>query len=607
MAEISAMERPMQSGTLLSASTRSAIVLIALLQGLLLYLAHQLDGRWPFQEIGSHFRWYAWVLSVPTAIALTVVDLRDRRLWLHAATGSLVVLALASWIGWNLQGPSGLRPDTLGAPFSLAMAIATFILLPWWQLRLRDGHWRATYDGLFERAWQNGLTLAMAALFTGLTWLLLWLWAALFALVKIDAFSELFRQPAFIALATGTLAGFGVLIGRTQHRAIQITRQILFALCRGLLPLLSFITVLFVLSLPFTGLQPLWETRSAAALLLVLALLLVAFANAVYQHDSEQAPYPTWLRRLVEASLVVLPVLAALALYAMWLRINQYGWTLDRFWAALVAVLVAGYAVGYALAPFRRGGRWLQRLEPANRVMCWAVLAAALLSNSPLLDPMRITLASQKARLLANPAAITATDAMMLRFEVGRRGLDTLRELQTDPRVAGDPRAASVVTQALARTAPHGTEAPIDDGIRDLATLHERLPLATGSAVPPDSWWQAVLARRLPAGSCLDTDQACVVLSRDVDGDGQDEVLLCSLPPQSGAYCQLHALGAKGWWQAGSYAFPRGESRETGTAIQAAVRAGKLAPQPPRWPAFSLDGAEPVSIDNLTKEPVDRP
>ena len=592
----------------LSPMTRSAIVLIALLQGLMLYVAQQMADNWPLQDIGWRYRWYAWVLTVPTAVALTVVDLRDRRLWLHALAASLVVIALASWIGWNLQGATGLRSESLRLPFSLAMAVATFISLPWWQHRLQQGHWRASYDALFERAWQNGLTLALAVLFTGLTWLLLWLWAALFGLLKIDFFTELFRQDAFIALATGALAGFGVLIGRTQQRAIQITRQVLFAICRGLLPLLSFITVIFTLSLPFTGLQSLWETRSAASLLLVLILLMVGFANAVYQHDSDQAPYPAWLRRLVEASLVALPVLAALALYAMALRIGQYGWTPDRFWAVLVAVLAAGYALGYALAPLRRGGRWLQRLEPVNRLMCWVVLAAALLASSPLLDPMRITLASQHARLLANPASITAADALMLRFDVGRRGVDTLRTLLGEPRIKADPRAASVVTQALARTTAWGSgEPPIDDGIRDPATLRTRLPLAEGSASPPDSWWQALLARKLEAGSCLDDNNACVVQLRDLDGDGREEVLLCSLPSQSGAYCQLHALGQHGWWTAGSFAFPRGESRSDSARIQTAIRAGKLTLRRPRWPALSLDGQVPVSIDNLSEEPLETP
>ncbi|MBD8636452.1 DUF4153 domain-containing protein [Stenotrophomonas sp. CFBP 13725] len=589
-------------------STRSAIVLIALLQGLMLYVAQELAGSWPLQDIGSRYRWYAWVLTVPTAIALTAVDLRDRRLWLHAAVASVVVLGLSSWIGWNLQGETGLRSEPLRLPFSLAMAIATFISLPWWQYRLQHGHWRASYDALFERAWQNGLTLALAALFTLLTWLLLWLWAALFGLLNITFFKELFGQDAFIALATGTLAGFGVLIGRTQQRAIQITRQVLFAVCRGLLPLLSFITVIFTVSLPFTGLDALWNTRSAAFLLITLTLLLVTFVNAVYQHDSDTPPYPAWLRRLVEASLLALPVLAALALYATCLRITQYGWTLDRFWAVLIAVVVIGYALGYGWAAVHRRGRWLQGLEPVNRVMCWVVLGAALLSSSPLLDPARITVASQRARLLANPDGISIADAMMLRFEVGRRGVQALRGLQQEPAFVADARASSVVTQVLARTGQWGTGEPaIDAGIRDVTVLRKRLPLASGSASPPDSWWQALLGRKLEAGDCLDGEKPCVIVSADFDNDGQQDVLLCALPHQLGAYCQLHALGRRGWWTAGSYAFGSGDTRDGSAQLHAAVREGKLVPQAPRWPGLAVDGRPPVSIDNLSEEPEQTP
>lgn len=587
-------------------ATRRAIVLIALMQGLALYLAQEMAGSWPLQDVGSRYRWFAWVLTVPTALALTLVDLRDRRMWLHAVLASVVVLGLASWIGWNLQGEPGLRSEPLRMPFSLAMATATFISLPWWQHRLQHGHWRASYDALFERAWQNGLTLALAAAFTLLTWLLLWLWAALFGLLKITFFQQLFGQNAFIALTTGMLAGFGVLIGRTQERAIQITRQVLFALCRGLLPLLSFITVIFTLSLPWAGLEALWSTRSAAFLLLTLSLLLVSFVNAVYQHDSEAPPYPVLLRRLVEGSLVALPVLAGLALYATTLRVGQYGWTPERFWAVLIAVVVGGYALGYAWAALRRGGRWLQGLEPVNRVMCWVVLATALLASSPVLDPVRITLDSQRARLRAHPEALTVADAMLLRFDVGHRGVQVLRALRHDPAFAADARAVSVVEQVLAREAPWGGET-LDAGIRDAAALRARFALAAGSTAPPDSWWTAVLARELEAGSCLDGEQPCVVSHLDLDGDGQPEVLLCALPPQMGAYCQLHAQGRNGWWSVGGYSFGAGTVRGGSERLHAAVREGRLVPQAPRWPGLSADGQPPVPIDDPSDEPEKTP
>ncbi len=591
-------------------SSRSTIVLIALLQGLALYAVQQAGEGWPFQDIASRYRWYTWVLTIPTAVALTLVDLRDRRLWLHAAIGSAVVLALASWIGWNLGGDAtGLVDGPLHWPFSMSMGIAVFVILPWWQFRLQHGHWRATYDGLFERAWQNGLTLALALAFTGLTWMLLWLWAELFQLVGIEFFDDLFHENAFISLATGCLFGFGVLIGRTQHRAIQVTRQVLFAICRGLLPLLSFIVVLFVLSLPFAGLEALWKTRSATWLLVTVSLLLVALTNAVYQHDSERAAYPMWLRRLVDVSLLALPLYAVLALYAMALRIAQYGWTLERFWGALVVLMVTGYAVGYALSVLRRRGRWLQPIETVNRWMCWTVLAVALLANSPLLDGVRISVASQVARLKADPAAIDADDATALRFQFGRRGVDALRELQRDPRISTDPRAASVVKDALAKETRWDGKGRVDDGLRDLAGLQRQVVVAQGSPAPDADWWQMLLDRKLHAAGCLERDASCVALRRDLDGDGVDDMLLCDLSEYRGPTCQVHARATGTmpgrWWNAGEVSFYNAGNKEHVGKINAALKQGKLEQRQPRWPQLLLPDVEARISENSDEAKVE--
>lgn len=596
----------MTTHPVLPTASRSTIVLIALLQGLMLYAVQEAADSWPFHDLCNRVRWYTWVLTVPTAVALTLVDLRDRRLWLHAALASLLVLGLASWIGWNLGGGAkDLEQSPLLMPFSISMAIAVFVSLPWWQFRLQHGHWRAPYAALFERAWQNGLTLALALAFTGLTWLLLWLWAALFALVDIHFFRDLFRENAFIALATGTLFGFGVLIGRTQHRAIQMTRQVLFAVGRGLLPLLAFIAVIFVISLPFTGLDALWRTRSAASLLLTLSLLLVVFVNAVYQHDSEQPPYPRWLRRLVEASLVVLPVYAALSLYAMGLRISQYGWTPERFWGLLVAVLVAGYALGYAFSAVRPRTPWLQRIEPVNRWMCWAVLGLGLLANTPLLDPMRISVASQLARMHDNPAAIRMKDADDLRYKFGRRGVEALQGLLDDPRFSKDARARSIITTALAKQSRYDGSG--DDngvhGIRELAVLQQHVKVAKGSPAPDPDWWQAVLARKLDARECLDMDTSCVALRRDLNADGVDDMLLCTLRSYGGPQCQVHTRRGADWVDAGTVTF-QSFAQDAVKRSNQALLDGQLQVHRPHWSSLSLDGGALHGIDESSlKEP----
>lgn len=350
--------------------TRAFIVLVALLQGGLLYLAEwgADHGVAPFAALGGRVCWYTLVLTVPSMLLLSVQTLHDRRLWQQLAVVAAVFAALAGWAAWSATGAPGLESNKVLTPFGLSVAAALLIAMPWLQFRQHHGSWRASYHALFEHAWQNTLTLALALVFVGVCWGVLTLWAELFALVKIDLFRTLFREDAFIYLATGTMAGLGILIGRTRQRAVQVMRQIVFALCTGLVPLLASIALLFILTLPLTGLQPLWQTRAAAAILLCMVFGLVLFTNAVYQDGATPPAYPGWLRRVVEAGLLTLPLYAGLAFYAVGVRIAQYGWTGERFWGVVLAAVASAYAVGYAIAVLRprRGSGW-RRWRAATR------------------------------------------------------------------------------------------------------------------------------------------------------------------------------------------------------------------------------------------------
>src|SRR5690606_34912348 len=240
-------------------------------------------------------------------------------------------------------------------------------------------------------------------------------------------------------LATGAMAGLGVLIGRTQHRAVLVARQVLFAIFTGLLPLLAFIAVLFVASLPFTGLEPLWDMRSPAATLVTVVALLVAFTNSVLQDGAGARPYPAWLCRLVDAGLALLPVYALLALYALWLRIDQHGWTADRVWAVLLALVAVGYAFGYAWAVLRGRDGWPGAIRPVSRVMSLLVVALAVLANTLVLDPHRIGVSSQLQGLADGRTAPDDFDLDWLRFESGRRGWEATLALRENPTWADDP------------------------------------------------------------------------------------------------------------------------------------------------------------------------
>ena len=578
----------MHSETGLPHQSRMFIVLAAVLQGGLLYLAQkgQERGWWPFDALGGRVCWYTLVLTVPTMMALSVSSLRDARFWQHAGALAVLFLALAAWAGWNASGAPGMDAGAVLAPFGVTVAIAAFVLLPWLQCRLAHGRWHAPYPELFEHAWQNALTLALALLFTGICWMVLQLWAGLFALVDVHFFRDLFREDAFVHLATGAMFGLGVLIGRTRQRAIRVARQIVFAIFKGLLPLLAFIALLFMASLPFTGLQPLWETRSAAALLASVAALLVLFLNAVYQDGSEPPPYPAWLRRMVLAALAVLPVYALLALVALGLRITQYGWTADRVWATLASVLVTAYAFGYAWSALR-GGDWLRPLPRVNKLMSWTVVAVALLANTPLIDPHRIAVASQLARLDDGRTTAAEMDIAYLRFESGRRGYRAAQSLRGHPAFTASAADMETLEEVLARTTRWNFGPPPEGVALDAEALRAHVEIASGSQDPGDDWWQA-----LGRDDCRG-DSPCIVVTPDLDGDGEREALLCQVDWPGGGDCVLHVRGDDGAWTRAARTTLWGTGHESRRELLADLRAGRVAAVPRRWPDLRIGDGTP--------------
>lgn len=591
----------MTATPILSSNTRMFIVLVAIVQGLLLYLAHTgtIQDWWPLSALGGRIYWYTLVLAVPTLMILTVGGLRDPRYWQHIALVTGVFAAMASWAAWSATGAPGLDSSSVLHPFGTSVAIALFVACPWLQFRQEHGHWNAPYPVLFEHAWQNALTLALACLFVGICWMVLFLWAGLFELVEVGFFQALFQEKAFIYPATGAMFGLGILIGRTQHRPIQIARQVLLAIFKGLLPLLAFIAVLFVASLPFTGLEPLWSTRSAAAILLCLATLLIVFVNAVFQDGNAGSPYPMPLRRLVEAGLLVLPVYTLLALFALWLRIDQYGWTSERFWAVLATVLVTGYALGYAWAVLRPGNGWLQPVRRINKVLALGLVGIVVLANLPVLDPHRIGVASQLGRLDDGRTAADQMDLEYLRFESGRRGYAAAESLRDRPPFEDDETLLTDLEQTLARPHRHyyypGREALEKSRIRSVAEARAHITRAEGSTAPDDTWWSRLVEGELGATRCLQPGSECILIERDLDGNGVAENLLCLVRTRHSAHCEISTLEGDEWSLAGSIDFWH-ESRDDRTAMRQALLAGRIETHQQRWPEVSIGEGTPRAV-----------
>lgn len=580
-------------------SLRGFIVLVALSQGAALYAARVGSERqwWPLSELGGQVCWYTLVLSVPTVMTLTVQKLRDARFWQHSVLIALVYAALAAWASWNATGASGLDSQAVLAPFGFTAAIALFVLMPYLQCRLTHGRWTAPYAELFEHGWQNGLTLLLLIPFVGLCWAVLWLWGALFKLVEIRFFAELFGERAFIYLATGTMVGLGILVARTQQRPVQILQQIVFAVFKGLLPLLAFIAVLFLSSLPVTGLEPLWQTRRAASLLMTVVMLMLLFTNAVFQDGRVQngvvGTYPKILRRLVELGLASLPIYAFLALYAVWLRVDQYGWSPDRLYAALLATTSAAYALGYSYSVLRPSGAWLSPITTINVSLSWLVMALIGLLNSPVLDPLRISVASQLARLHDGEIKPAELDLKFLRFSAGRSGYRALIGLQSEAAIAQDPRALASVQMMLKRSerwARAGADSRESTVTLSLDDARKRIAAAPGADPIDEPWLQGVVDHQLSSMGCLEDAGDCVVLSPDLDRDGVNERLLCESSDPDIVVCRLSAKIDGHWADVGDAQAWSGSEQTV-----AALKQGKFTVKPQRW-ADLLIGDQTFSI-----------
>ncbi len=516
----------------LSSRTRGVVIALGIVQGLLLLSAHVLlDHKvWSVpRDIIWLLPWYAIVIAVPTALQLVLNDVRERRVWLFGLGLAAVLALTGTYAGYAIDPSVEVSIAPLVTPYVLTTLIGWYVLLPFVQACFKTGKLRPEYPDLFEFAWNNGITLFIAAIFTGIFWALLSLWAALFQVIGLPFFYHLFYHKSFVYPVTAAVFASALYLGRSNVSAVVTVRRIILAVFKGLLPLLAAIILLFLAALPFMGLEPLWATRQATALMLWLQILLLIFLNAVYQNGQGDSPYANWLRMFVRAAVVVLPVYTALCVYALYLRIDQRGWSNDRFWAVLLTFVVGLHVVGYAVAALRRSKVWMAGMAGVNVSIAAVTVALAVAVNSPMLDAKRITVASQVGRLLEGRIPAADFDYQYLRFKLGRRGnaaLAQLKEIGDYPQAAAIRRGA---TLALSQPSPWQPPPPQEMILTAAeAAAHfsvyppgERLDASfVNYAMSPRSPWQLK--------TCIASGHRCAVLAVDLNQDRRKDYVVFS-------------------------------------------------------------------------------
>ncbi|MNS44801.1 hypothetical protein D3C72_772520 [compost metagenome] len=496
---------------------------IGLIQGLLLY------WLWRCTSPSDAMSWPA---TNPPLFAALVLACAFTPVMLLAGVGRLSGKALALWgliaaavlmlLGWHdaaQQASDYFRPPYLRFPVVAFSAAALFIAHHLIVPAVAARRWIADFDDYFDTAWKAGVQLVLSLGFTGAFWLLLFLGAALFHVIGLSFLSDLIGEEWFAIPVTCLVFAIAVQLTDVRAGLIRGVRTVALMLLSWLLLVITVLVAGFLLALPFTGLDGLWKTGSATALVLSAAAALIILINTAYQDGREDNLPPVVLRVAVRVAAVLLTPLILIAIWGLSLRIGQHGLTPDRIIASACALVGVVYAAGYgwaALSPFWRKISWMKPLERTNVAAAVLTVGVILALFSPLLDPARLSVGDQVARLKRGAVSAAQFDYGFLRFEAGKSGRAALADLakSSNAEIARRAKAAQATGNRY-----------------DLKQNDESIPSHTPriAAWPTDAALPAGFVAPVRPGDprygCQEAAD-CVAAARDLNGDGKAEVLL---------------------------------------------------------------------------------
>ena len=499
----------------ISRTTRLGMIFIGLLQGalcylLMTYLVPHNDG-WLFYGMPA-------TIAITSALLLTVVSFKQRALWYWMALIFVVVLAMSVWLKWQVEDSDKWRQHEVFMFYGWRLLLMAMLALPWIQYSLHVSREQARYPHFYRQLWLNALTLLIVFVANGLFWLVLLLWSEMFKLVGIPFFSTLFFDTDWFGyVAFGLITALAVVLARTQSRLVTAVQKLLTFIATGLLPLVALLALMFILTLPFTGLEAISQRVSAAGLMSTLTLLLLLLMAIVREPQKEALPYPGALRYLIKCSLIVAPIYMLIAGWSLWVRIQQYGWTPERLYGVLVVVVLLVWSFGYLASILRRGRNPLELQGPVILGVSLLALGLLVLLSSPVIDAWRISVNSHMGLYHSGKIKPDQVSLYMLDHS-GKPGRAALEALQKDVAFNQDSKRRRDLNSLL-----QGSRDPVKE--LTATQLVSKVVIAPGSEKPDDAFWTFVKAQGYRITSCAEQN-ACVLVNQDLNADGHPEQVL---------------------------------------------------------------------------------
>ena len=422
---------------------------------------------------------------VATITFVLGVELRRWRWALGFALAWGAVMGLIAWqtAGYNIQG------NLIEWPFWSGL-LAVLVATPLFQTR-RDVApdwrfwklWQMPYARLHSHAWTDAVIGAASLAFVGITFLLVVLIGQMFKLIGINLIFDLLNDEWFGWMLAGAAFGGAVGLLRERDKLVATLQRLVMIVLAVLAPVLAAALVLFLLSLAGTGLQKLWDSGfSTAAVMMGVAAFAVLLANAVIGNGADDRATNPVLRWAAPVLAVAVLPLAGIAFYSMHLRVIQYGWTPERIWGVIAAIIALAYGLAGLWAVVKGRRDFDDWLRPLQQKLAIGLAVLALFLALPILDFGAISTRDQLARLKSGAIPAEKFDWAAMAYDFGPAGRAALKKLE------GSPQKAKADAAKAALEAKNRWDLTGPDGPTLLKPFAERLRVVpAGRALPAEA------------------------------------------------------------------------------------------------------------------------
>lgn len=377
------------------------------------------------------------VASLSFALSLE----QERVFWV--AGFAIVWGALLAFIAYASFSSSNGYSDNYFPIFSGLISVC--IALPIFQTIHQRQSLSLPYSDLHKYAWNDVLCGCVSWVFVGITFILAYLLAALFDLIGIEILHDLLKEEWFVWITIGLSFGAALGVLKENAKIIDSLQGLVMAVLSILTPLLGISLVVFLMALPFTGLELFWKTTKATTpILLSCAIGAIALVNAIVRNSTEQESKNKLMRRsAIALSMCILP-LACIALISVLQRTEQYGLTPQRLWGLVAVLVTLAYGIAYPLAFIISRNDWAQGIRTNNIRMALAACATMLFLALPFVSFNKISVNSQLSRIDQGITAKDDIDFAAFAFDFGQPGRDALEVMQksADQTVASKAKLA---------------------------------------------------------------------------------------------------------------------------------------------------------------------